>query len=156
MSANGSREYIDEAIELAVAMCKRFEGFYSRPYLCPAGVPTISYGATRYADGRAVTLSDPPMSRTDGEQLLRHQLRSIYLKQTVALCPGADTPERLAALLDFAYNLGAANLKQSTLRRKVNAQDWAEARIQIRRWNRASGKVLRGLTLRREAEAQLL
>ena len=147
---------IEEALRITVALCKRFEGFYSAPYLCPAGVPTIGYGTTYYEDGRRVSLHDPAITRERAEQLLLRQLRSVYLKQTLSLCPGADTPERLAALVDFAYNLGAANLKQSTLRRKVNEQDWAESRIQIRRWNKAGGKVLRGLTLRREAEAQLL
>jgi lysozyme len=79
-----------------------------------------------------------------------------YLPAVLALCPGADTPGRIAALTSFAYNLGANALKNSTLRRKVNAGAWEEVPGQFLRWNRAAGKPLRGLTLRREAEASLI
>jgi GH24 family phage-related lysozyme (muramidase) len=53
-----------DAVELAAALCRRFEGFFSHPYLCPAGVPTIGYGATYYEDGRKVTLRDPPITES--------------------------------------------------------------------------------------------
>lgn len=65
-------------------------------------------------------------------------------------------PNRLAALIDFTFNLGKGNLQSSTLRRCVNAGDWAGAKVQIRRWNKAGGRVLRGLTIRRETEAVML
>jgi Phage lysozyme len=67
-----------------------------------------------------------------------------------------ETAERLAAIIDFAFNLGAGNLKASTLRRKINAGDWHEVPAQLMRWNKAGGRVLRGLTLRRQAEADLI
>lgn len=143
------------ALQLAASLCRRFEGCYLRPYLCPAGVATIGYGSTRYEDGRKVMLTDPPITKQRAEDLLMHQLRTVYLRQTVGLCPGADTPARLAALIDFAYNLGGSNLKASTLRRRVNAGDWDDVPPQLLRWNKAGGKVLRGLTLRRKAEAVL-
>lgn len=147
---------IDQALHLAASLCRRFEGCYLRPYLCPAGVPTIGYGSTYYEDGRKVSLKDPAITKQRAEDLLMHHLRAVYLRQTVALCPGADTPARLAALVDFAYNLGSSNLKASTLRRRVNAGEWPDVPPQLLRWNKAAGKVLRGLTIRRQAEAVLV
>jgi lysozyme len=90
------------------------------------------------------------------EQLHRWQIRTQFLPAVLRLCPAVDTANRLAALIDFAFNLGKGNLQASTLRRCVNAGDWAGAKVQIRRWNKAGGRVLRGLTIRREAEAVML
>jgi lysozyme len=69
----------------------------------------------------------------------------------------ATEPEnRLAAIVDFTFNLGAGRLQTSTLRRRVNQRDWAEAARELRRWVHGGGKVLPGLVARREAEVQLL
>lgn len=144
------------AAEVAAALARRFEGFMPHPYLCPAGVPTIGYGATFYEDGRAVKLTDPPITRARAEALLLWGVRTIYLPAVLRLCPDVDTPERLAALIDFAFNLGAGNLRASTLRRKVNAGDWSAARVQIMRWVMAGGRKLKGLERRRAAERDLL
>lgn len=147
---------IEQALPVALALMRRFEGFYPRPYICPAGVPTIGYGATYYEDGTRVTLTDPAITRVRAEALLLWHVRTVYLPQVLRLCPGLDHPDRLAALIDFAFNLGSSNLKASTLRRKVNAGDWEAVPDELRKWNKAGGRVLRGLTLRREAEAQLI
>lgn len=53
-----------------------FEGFSAKPYLCPAKVPTIGFGSTRYADGRKVTLQDQPISRQEASDLLIARLNS--------------------------------------------------------------------------------
>lgn len=144
------------AVQITAALCRRFEGLYLRPYLCPAGVPTIGYGATFYEDGTKVSLCDKPITKERAEALLTWHLERGFLPTVTRLCTGADTPERLAALLDFAFNLGLGNLKASTLRKRVNQGDWLDAQVQIMKWNKAGGKVLRGLTIRREAERQLL
>lgn len=144
------------AERVAKALIRRFEGCYLRPYLCPAGVPTVGFGATRYLDGRAVQLTDPPITRQVAEVMLLESVRRVYLPAVLKLCPGVDTPERLAALIDFTFNLGAGNLRASTLRKRVNAGRWDDVPAQLRRWNKAGGKVLRGLTIRREAEAALV
>lgn len=147
---------IEQAVQVAAALARRFEGFYSRPYLCPAGVPTIGYGATHYLDGRRVQLTDPPISREAAERLLLRQVERTYLPAVLVLCPGVDNPNRLAALIDFAFNLGPGNLRASTLRRRVNAGRWGEVPAELRKWNKAGGRVLRGLVVRREAEAALV
>ncbi len=144
------------AIPVAAALCRRFEGFVGEPYLCAAGVPTIGYGATHYADGRSVRLTDPPISREAGERLLLLMLEREYLPAVMVLCPGVTDPDRLAALVDFTFNLGAPALRASTLRRKVNAEEWDAVPGELRRWVFAAGKRLRGLVLRREAEAELI
>jgi lysozyme len=143
------------AAELAARIARRFEGFFPHPYLCPAGVPTIGYGATYYENGVRVTLLDPPVSKEEAERLLIWMIETEYLPAAIKLCPGIDTPERLAAITDFAYNLGVSKLSSSTLRKRINTGDWADVPVQLAKWNKAGGRVLSGLTRRRTTEAAL-
>ena len=146
---------IELAILVSTALAQRFEGLYLSPYLCPAGVPTIGYGATYYEDGTRVTLLDAPITRERAVALLQWMVRTVYLPTVMRLCPGIDNPNRLAALIDFTFNLGGSALKNSTLRRKVNAGMWSAVPTELRKWVMAAGKRLRGLVIRREAEAAL-
>lgn len=144
-------------LEIATTLCKEFEGFRGKPYICPAGVPTIGYGTTRYPDGRAVAMTDAPVTRAEANAILEHQLRADFLPGVLRLCPSLVTDtRRLNAVVDFAYNLGVGRLQTSTLRRKLNQGDWAGAKEQLMRWVRGGGRVLPGLVRRREAEAALL
>lgn len=143
------------ALQTAVALARTFEGLRLSPYLCPAGVPSIGYGTTRYEDGTAVTLTDPPITRERALALLQRDVERA-LAAALRLCPGIDTAGRAAALADFTYNLGAGRLAGSTLRRCVNAQDWPGVAIQLRRWVYGGGRRLAGLAARREAEAALV
>ncbi len=145
-----------DAVQVAAALARRFEGLYLKPYICPAGVPTIGYGATFYEDGRHVEMTDPPITKERAEELLLWMVRTKFLPAVVVLCPSVDNPNRLAALIDFAFNLGAGRLRSSTLRKKVNAGEWDAVPTELRKWNKGGGKVLRGLTIRREAEIALL
>jgi len=146
---------IELAILVALALMRRFEGLYLTPYLCSAGVPTIGYGATYYEDGTRVTLFDAAITNERAEALLIWMVRTVYLPQVMRLCPSIDNPNRLAALIDFTFNLGGAALKNSSLRRKVNAGMWSAVPTELRKWVMAAGKRLRGLVIRREAEAAL-
>jgi lysozyme len=67
-----------------------------------------------------------------------------------------EPEERLAAIVDFTFNLGPGRLQTSTLRRRVNERDWHAAGQELRRWVYGGGKVLPGLVTRREAEVALL
>jgi len=147
---------IDLAVEVAAALARRFEGCYPRPYLCPAGVPTIGYGATYYEDGTRVTLFDAPITRERAESLLLWMVRTRYLPAVIRLCPNIDDPLRLAAIIDFTFNLGAGALSASTLRRRILAERWEDVPTELRKWVKGGGKVLRGLVRRREAEAALI
>jgi lysozyme len=143
-------------LAITLALIRRFEGFYRGPYLCPAGVPTIGYGATYYEDGTHVTLHDPIITQERAEELLLWHVRRVYLPAVIRLCPGIAEPGRLAAIIDFTFNLGAGNLKASTLRKRINAGHWDAVPAELRKWVNAGGKPLRGLVLRREAEIELI
>ena len=142
-------------VDAAAVLCMRCEGFRAKPYLCPAGVATIGFGSTAYADGTRVQLTDPAITREFAADLLLHTLRTIYVPGALKCCPGV-AGTRLAALADFCYNLGVGRLKASSLRRRVNAGDWDGARVELLKWVRAGGRTLPGLVRRREAEAVLL
>ena len=144
-------------LDIAAALCKQFEGYRGKPYLCPAGVATIGYGSTYYADGRKVTLTDAPMSEPDAAALLLQELHHTYLPGVLRQCPILLTDERKCnAIVDFVYNLGLGRLQTSTLKRKINASDWDAAQEQLMLWTKGGGRVLPGLVKRRAAESALL
>jgi lysozyme len=145
------------ALTIAAELCRQFEGLYLKPYLCPAHVATIGFGSTRYENGVRVQLGDPPITRQRAEAMLLHELSTIQ-PTVLKLCPGLNAwgPGSLAAILDFAFNLGAGNLQASTLRKKINANDVEGARQELQKWVRGGGRVLPGLVRRRVSEAALL
>lgn len=144
-------------LDIAAALCKQFEGYRGKPYLCPAGVATIGYGSTYYADGLKVTLTDAPMSEPDAAALLLQELHHTYLPGVLRQCPILLTDERKCnAIVDFVYNLGTGRLQTSTLKRKINQQDWDAAQEQLMLWTKGGGRVLPGLVKRRAAESALL
>ena len=144
-------------LDIAAALCKQFEGFRGKPYLCPAGVPTLGFGSTYYADGRKVALTDPPISEPDATVLLLHELHHTYLPAVLRHCPVLLTDEKKCnAIVDFAYNLGTGRLQTSTLKRKINSGSWEEAKEQLLLWTKGGGRVLPGLVKRRTAECRLL
>jgi lysozyme len=136
-------------------MIKRFEGFRSKPYLCPAGVPTIGYGNTFYASGKKVTLQDPPITEKEAEILLLDTIR-IFEKCVDSYCTDELNQNQFDALVSFAYNVGCMNLKISTLLKKVN-KDVKDPSIgkEFLKWKKSNGKVLYGLLVRRQQEAAL-
>lgn len=134
-----------------------FEGLYLSPYLCPAGVWTIGLGTTRYPDGRPVSPRDPRITKDQAWVIAKHQMINDYMTKAVELCPGQlTTAGRLAAVSDFCYNLGVGAFQSSTLRRKINQDDWDAVPAQFARWNKAGGRVLRGLVRRRAMEIAIL
>ena len=144
-------------LDIATALCKQFEGFKSKPYLCPAGIPTIGYGSTYYRNGKKVMLSDEPISELNASLLLKLELEHTYLPGVLRNCPTLLTDEKKCnAIVDFCYNLGVGRLQTSTLKRKINAQDWEGAKEQLMLWTKGGGRVLPGLLKRRTAECLLL
>jgi lysozyme len=149
-----------ELPQVAVDLAKRFEGFERKvkrgteitaiPYVCPAGFWTIGYGH----------LCDPqhqPITEADAHTYLAHDLQTA-LNATLRYCPvlATETEARLAAIVDFTFNLGVGRLQTSTLRRRINQRDWQNAAKELRRWVYGGGKKLEGLVLRRETEATLI
>lgn len=148
--------HLADATHLAAVLCKRYEGAYLRPYICPAGVWTIGYGATFYPNGVAVRPTDDPITLAQAESILDWMLRKHFMPKVIGLCPGIKTPEQLAAITDFTFNLGVKRLKTSTLRKKINEGDWEAVPSELRKWTKGGGRILRGLVARREAEITLL
>lgn len=101
-------------------LIKKFESFQSKPYKCPAGVPTIGYGTIRYRNGLKVSLNDMPISIEQATRLLMDDVYNFELAVD-AMATDALTSNQFSALVSFAYNLGQQALKGSTLLKKVNA-----------------------------------
>lgn len=147
----------DQALEVAAALCRRFEGLVLKPYLCPAGYWTIGYGTVYKPDGTRVTQDHAPITKETAEAWLIHELRHNYMAGVLKASPSLIAyPQALGAITDFAYNLGVARYRASTLRRKIDAQDWDAAKEQLMLWTRGGGRVLPGLVKRRQAECSLL
>jgi len=138
-----------------VELIKSFEGLRLKPYLCSAKVPTIGYGNTFYENGTKVKLTDPAITEERAVELLKHILIS-FEKYVDSYCRDDVNQNQFDALVSFCYNVGPANLKNSTLLKKVNENpNDPTIRDQFMRWNKAGGRALKGLTRRREAEANL-
>ena len=145
----------EKAVELAVELCKHFEGFSAVPYLCPAGYWTIGYGTVYKPDGTRVTKNHPPVTRELALEWLGHEVVNNYMPAVLATTPNvAKYPLLLGALTDFAYNLGGPRYRASTLARRVREENWAEAKRQLNLWTKGDGRELPGLVLRRRAESK--
>jgi lysozyme len=149
---------LNEALTLcADKLIKPFEGCHKRlpngliaPYICPAGVPTQGWGIV------VPNMNVPPITKEMADAILMREL-PVYMSEALKLSPVlAKHPERLAAITSFVFNLGASRYRASTLRKRINAEDWEGAKAEIVKWNRGGGKVLPGLVRRRAAEAALL
>lgn len=148
---------ISEAVNIAATLCRPFEGLRLKPYICPAGYPTIGYGTVWKPDGTKVTMEHPEIAKETADDWLMSELQTNYLAGVLKVSPGLIAyPSALGAMADFAYNLGVARYRGSTLRRKVDERDWGGAKEQLALWVRGGGKVLPGLVKRRAAEAKLL
>jgi lysozyme len=136
-------------------LIKQFEGLSLTPYVCAGGINTIGYGNTYYTNGKKVTLKDPKITQKQAEELLKHSL-STYEKAVDSFCRDDISQPQFDALVSFAYNLGTVALQKSTLIKKVNANP-KDVTIadEFLKWNKAGGRVLVGLTRRRQAEANL-
>lgn len=100
-------------------LIKSFEGLALKPYLCPAGVPTIGYGSTFYEDGKKVTLKDKPITEARATELLLHEV-AVSEKYVDTFCQDKINQNQFDALVSFAYNAGPNALKSSTLLVKLN------------------------------------
>jgi lysozyme len=138
-----------------IDLIKSFEGLFLKPYLCPANVPTIGYGTIRYPNGKSVTLSDPPVTEAQALQYLEHEVNE-KAEGVEKLVKVPMTENEFAALVSFSYNVGTGALQKSTLLRLLNANEpKAKVAEEFLKWNKAAGKVLNGLTRRRQAEKSL-
>ena len=136
--------------EDALNIVKFYEGCRLTAYLCPALILTIGYGST----GKHVT-EGLKITQQEAEALLKKDLKRFeegvksYLKVPVS-------HNAYSALVSFTFNVGLGNLKESTLLKLINTNNqFKEAAEEFKKWDKAGGKVLAGLTKRRAAEREL-
>lgn len=143
------------ASDRCLGIIREFEGFSAKPYRCPAGIPTIGFGSTRYEDGTPVKLTDAAIDKERAEAIMRATLAREYEPAVQRYVTVELTQGQYDALVDFAYNAGPQNLRTSTLLKRINAGDYAGAANEFGKWVYGGGKVLPGLVRRREAEKRL-
>ena len=139
--------------KVGLDLIKSFEGCQLKAYKCPAGVWTIGWGTTEPING---------IKPHEGMVITQQQADDLLIKNLKAYENAVNkyvtysiNQNQFDALVSFAYNCGNGALKTSTLLKKLNAGDVRGAANEFLRWNKANGKVLNGLTRRREAEKKL-
>jgi GH24 family phage-related lysozyme (muramidase) len=153
----------------------KFEGFRSRPYLCPAHIHTIGYGHVLYqeqirlpvvrVEGKDVPMirKEMPLKPEDNRVWTKAEIDELFRadvahfeRGVLRLVPGcAGRQGAFDALVSISFNFGLGNLQRSTIRMKANRGDWEGAAAAFRMWTKGGGKVLPGLVRRREAEIAL-
>lgn len=135
-------------------LIKEFEGCKLKAYQCSAKKWTIGYGNTFFEDGTPVVAGNA-ITQQKAEQLFEI-IANDFSAKVDKLVTSKVSENQFGALTSFAYNCGIANLQKSTLLKKVNVNhNDLSIRAEFLKWNKAGGKVLAGLTRRREAEANL-
>ena len=150
--------------QAGLSLIKSAEGFAkvvspdtvtSYPDPATGGEPlTIGYGTTAVAINQPVTLGEL-ISRATAESYLETAINNEFLptlRQTITV---PLTQNMIDSILSLIYNIGAGNFTKSTLRKRINAQQWCAAGDAFLVWNKAAGKVLPGLTSRRQKERSL-
>lgn len=135
------------ALALAVPMIGGWEGKRNDPYLDIVGIPTVCYGETRVKMRR--------YSDAECKAMLDKAVRGFA--EPVAACTPriANRPAQLAAATSLAYNIGIGAYCKSTADRRFDAGDMRGGCDAIKFWNKAGGRVVRGLVARRADEHQL-
>ena len=148
----------------AFLLIRKFEGCKFKPYLCPAGIPTIGWGSTRYPNGVRVSMKDPAITQSKADEMLLWDLKAFDADVTMLTKSVKLTQNMFDALVDFAYNCGSdididttpEGLGDSALLKKVlaNPNDPSIAH-EFNSWVHGGGVVLPGLVKRRKAEVEL-
>jgi len=137
--------------EKGLALVKHFEGCFLKAYLCPAGVLTIGYGHTgpEVKPGQTMTKARALLVLRDDMQIAVRKLYSVLKPDVI----DELTEEQYAALLSFTFNVGA---KASwTLWKRLNNREWDRVPVELMKFTRAGGKVMKGLVNRRSDEVRL-
>jgi lysozyme len=172
---------VEQEVKLSKAgedLMHRYEGFRSKPYLCPAHIWTIGYGHVLYQEQIKLPMTRPPGKTKDDIPMIRNEYplkpedKRVWTKteidelfkddvahfergvlRLVPTCVGRQGS--FDALVSISFNFGLGNLQRSTIRMRANRQDWEGAAEAFMLWTKGGGKVLPGLVKRREAEVKL-
>lgn len=152
----------------------RYEGFRSRPYLCPAHIWTIGYGHVLYQDQIRLPVvrvegytgmlrKEYPLKPEDNRVWTKEEIDQLFRRDVTTFERGVlrlvptvvGRQGSFDALVSFSFNAGLGNLQKSQMRMRANRKDWEGAAESFRQWTKGGGKVLPGLVKRREAEIAL-
>lgn len=142
-----------QVTEEGLALIRRFEGFRARAYRCPAGVWTIGFGHTAQAGPPAVT-PGMVLGEAEAERILRDDVQR-FADEVAPLLAREVSAAQFSALVSFAYNVGVAGFRSSSVLKAVNAGRLDEVPARLRLWVKGGGRVLPGLERRRAAEAEI-
>jgi lysozyme len=140
------------ALGLLTKLIKNSEGCKLNAYQCPAGVWTVGYGCT----GNGI-VKGTVWTQIQADQSL-HELALKMLDDACRVSPILATASvsHHVAIADFIYNCGEGNYQKSTLKLRVDKGEWVSAQTEIKKWNKGGGKILPGLVIRRQKEADML
>jgi len=151
--------------DAGLTIIKKFEGFRSKPYLCPARIWTVGYGHVLYPEQLRLKMDERlsyPLKSEDNRIFTKEEIDGLllgelgkYERGVERLCPGLLTSNQFSAFCSFAFNVGLGCFQRSTIRSAFNRGDVDTAAETFLKYNKAGGKELRGLTLRRHAERAL-
>ena len=146
-------------------MVKHDEGVRTFPYQCPALLWTVGVGHVidpMHARVKLENRKTLPIPEGWNRVLSMDEVNDILKKDlnrfeagVMRLCPGEMTQGQFDALVSFSFNVGLGNLQNSTLRMKHNRGEFDAAANEFLKWNKAGGKVLKGLDKRRKGEKAL-
>ncbi len=148
-----------------IEMIKHDEGVKTRPYQCPALLWTVGVGhvidpnhaKVPFAQRKELPIPDGwdrTLSMDEVNAILKQDL-ARFEAGVMRLCPKGKSQGQFDALVSFSFNVGLGNLQNSTLRMKHNREDYEGAAQEFLKWNKAGGKVLKGLDKRRRGEKAL-
>ena len=140
------------ALEILLKLIRDSEGCKLTAYQCRGGVWTVGWGYTGTDIKKGLV-----WTQEKADECLLVTAMGV-LNQAIKASPILATAnmEKQAAIADFIYNLGVGNYAKSTLKKRVDAGNWLAASSEIKKWNKAAGKELKGLIVRRQKEADLL
>ena len=136
-----------------IEMIKEFERCRLETYKDAVGVPTIGWGHTSMA-GPPLVMPGMTITQQQADDILITDLAKYEMAVSKAI-KRQPTPNQFAAMVSLCFNVGPGNFRKSTVCRAFNEGDLARSAGAFARWNKAGGKVLKGLTRRREAERVL-
>ena len=130
------------------------EGIVLRPYRDSVGIPTIGIGSTYYEDGTKVKMSDKAITKERAIQLAKNVVKSFEAQVNKAILP-TMAQNQFDAMVLLCYNIGESGFARSSVVRNFNAGNLQKAADSFLLWNKAGGKVVRGLVNRRNIERTL-
>jgi GH24 family phage-related lysozyme (muramidase) len=151
-----------------------FEGYRTRPYRCSAAIWTVGWGHAMYSDQlnlpnvrkegyQGLIRSEYQLKEEDNRVWSKDELVDLFKvdinsfeRGVLRLSPNlVNHQSKFDAVVSFAYNAGLGNYQRSTIRIKVNREDWTGASEAFMSWTKAGGKEVAGLVKRRKAEVVL-